>query len=48
MIPWDEVGEFYDSIISSQWNAHVYSITLICGLGVYIVEALDLGCLVLV
>ena len=47
MIPWDELGEFYDSIVFSRWNAHVYSTALICGLSVYIVEALDLVYLVL-
>jgi len=47
MIPWDELGEFYNSIVFSRWNAHVYSTSLICGLGVYIVEALDLVYLVL-
>ena len=47
MIPWDELGEFYDSIVFSRWNTHVYSTALICGLGVYIVEALDLVYLVL-
>ena len=39
---------FYDSLVISRWNAHVYSTTLICGLGVYVVEAFDLVCLVLI
>jgi len=48
MISWDELGEFYDSIVLGQWNAHVYSTTLICDLSVYIVEALEFDYLVLV
>jgi hypothetical protein len=48
MLKRDEFVLFYDSVVISRWNAHVYSNVLICGLGVYIVEALDLVYLVLV
>ena len=44
----DEPCDFYDFVALGRWNAHVYSIVLICDLNVYIVEALELVCLVLI
>jgi hypothetical protein len=44
----DELGEFYDFVVFSRWKVNVYSTALICGLEVYLVEALNLVYLVLV
>jgi hypothetical protein len=47
MLPRDELGESHDSVIISRSNAKVFSNALICGLEVYLVEALELVYLVL-
>jgi len=43
-----ELCDFYDFLVFGRWNVHVYSTALICDLSVYIVEALELVCLVLI
>jgi hypothetical protein len=47
MIKWDELCDFHDFIVFSRWIAKVYLTVLICSLGEYLVEALDLVDLVL-
>jgi hypothetical protein len=44
----DELWEFHDFVVFNQWNAIVFPTELICGLEVYLVEALNLVYLVLV
>jgi hypothetical protein len=47
MIKWDELSDFHEFVVIGRWNAKVSSTALICGLEVYLVEALELVYLVL-